>query len=192
MRTEFNGLKRNLTLSLAFIVISLGLCAGAVLFWVKAVYTFDYIISVGLAVFGPIGLLVSILSVAQWSSPFRVTLTDAGVDVLLAGQEIALPWSDIATMRITERWPNGAKMPWRRDPTLKNTRVRWLVAEPAAHIDADDGTPLPAALWQVNRWQLFATHTVDAHERQVVAALRAIVPGHVSVEVDTPEIRRYA
>jgi hypothetical protein len=191
-RTTFNGRRSMLFVAIIHALISLALLAGAVLFWVEGTYLMEYAIGVLMAFGGLIGLLVSYAGIEQWRKPFHVSFTTDGIDVSLHGHRVRLLWSDIASVRITDRWANGGKMPWRRNPLGKHvgTRTRWLVADPAEHVD-DPKSELRNLLWQ-ERWGLCATHTVDIDdEQELLAAIAATAPPEMSVEVDPIERRRY-
>ncbi|MFC3999528.1 hypothetical protein ACFOVU_26685 [Nocardiopsis sediminis] len=179
-RSVFVGLQRNLYLSIVHVAMAVALIVGGVVFLVQWFTGAPYPVpnaAIGIlgTVGGAFGLLISVVTLLQWTKPFHVAFDDAGVQVLIRGRDVRIPWSDIASVYITDRNPNGTRLPMRRFPDERGVRTRWLVATPAPHV-ADPGAGDRAHVYWLSRWSLCATHTVSGTEAQMAAAIRAASP----------------
>lgn len=188
IRTAFQSRKKNALLSVLFLLVSLVLIVLAPVWWINANYAIDYVFGVVFALVGLFGLLVSLAGIIAWHRPLWLIFTTEGIAYGRAESPLRLPWSAIGSMHITDRWPNGTKMPWRRLPDASGLRVRWLVAYPTSDVtNPRDGRW--NGLWNTDRWQLCAVHTMDGEEEDLAAAITATAPPTIPLRIDSVEVR---
>ncbi len=198
-RTEFQSRKKNLAVSVFFLVVALGMLAVAPVPLLNATLPPDYIIGALLILGGLVGLVVSILGIVAWRRPVWLIFSPAGVEVGRRETLALLPWSEIGLIAITDRRLDGSKLPLRPMPDAAGLRMRVLVAYPA------EGATEPREgqwrlLWDKKRWTICATHTMydrgvehaAPFDAAVAAAIDATAPKPVPLQIDPEEVNQSA